>query len=89
MARIRLNRATVEKIAKKVPYDALEKKVLSNKFHDPIRTRGYLERGEFLDIVRWKSPRQQPNACKNSQEEVQKFARQAFSLRFHPLDINI
>jgi hypothetical protein len=73
-----LDRARVEKIAKLIAFDALEEKVFSDAFHGPIRDRRHLKLGEFVDIVRWKSPRQEPNARRNTAGDVEAVTRQAF-----------
>ena len=35
-----------------------------------VRARGYLKRGEFLRLCRWKTPRSQPRCAENSASQV-------------------
>ena len=43
------------------------------------RKRGYLDRYEFLEIARWKSPRTQPRCAENGEAFVEEVTRIAFS----------
>jgi hypothetical protein len=45
------------------------------------RARGYLERDEFLELCRWKTPRSQPRCEANSEEFVREVTRAAFGTR--------
>ena len=67
-----------------VPADAEVEKVGPS-----ARARGYLERDEFLELCRWKTPRSQPRCAANSEEFVREVTRTAFGTRNDELKIRV
>jgi hypothetical protein len=53
------------------------------------RARGYLQRHEFLEMCRWKTPRSQPRCEANSEEFVRDVTRTAFGTRNEELKIRV
>src|SRR5262249_17180441 len=53
------------------------------------RDRGYLERDEFLELCRWKTPRSRPRCEANSEVFVREVTRTAFSTRPDELKIRV
>lgn len=54
-----------------------------------VRDRGYLSRGEFLEICRWKTPRSQPRCEKNRDVFIEEVTRIALSTSDEELKIRI
>jgi len=69
-----LNRDIIESIAALYP-----DRVLADAFRHPIVNRGYLNKTELIEIVRWKSPRSETYAQRNSCEEVEEITLEAFA----------
>jgi hypothetical protein len=67
-----------------IPADAEVEKVGPS-----ARARGYLERDEFLELCRWKTPRSQPRCAANSEEFVREVTRTAFGTRNDELKIRV
>jgi hypothetical protein len=67
-----------------IPADAEVEKVGPS-----ARARGYLERAEFLELCRWKTPRSQPRCAANSEEFVREVTRTAFGTRNDELKIRV
>ncbi len=73
-----LNRDIIKSIAAK--YDAKhDLSVFADAFRCPIVNRGYLNMAELVEIVRWKSPRSETYAQRNSCEEVKEITLEAFA----------
>jgi hypothetical protein len=53
------------------------------------RTRGYLDRHEFLEIARWKSPRTQPRCAENDGEYVEAITRIALATSHEQVAIEV
>jgi len=75
-----LNRDIIKRVAAKYEIKDKEVELFSRDFGTPIRQRGYLQRGELLDIVGWKSARQTPNAGENEAKTVRCVTRFAFQI---------
>ncbi len=52
------------------------------------RNRGYLKRGEFIELCRWKTPRTQPLVRQNSADAVEAITRAALESRHEHVKIN-
>jgi len=53
------------------------------------RGRGYLERDEFLELCRWKTPRSQPLCETNREDFVREVTRTSFGTRNEELKIRV
>jgi len=62
---------------------------LRRRLRPVVRSRGYLNRDEFLEICRWKSPRTQPWCAQNDEFTVETVTRAAFTIRDESLKIDL
>ena len=81
--------------ASKVPYwagrylNGASDGALRNRLRPVVRARGYLTRGEFLEICKWKSPRSQPRCAQNDEFTVLTVTKAALDTGDEPLKIDL
>jgi hypothetical protein len=66
-----------------------EEEDIEKRITPSARERGYLQRDEFLELCRWKTPRSQPRCETNSDEFVREVTRTAFGTRNDELKIRV
>jgi hypothetical protein len=62
---------------------------LRSRLRPAVRARGWLERDEFLEICKWKSPRTQPWCAQNDAFTVRTLTKAAFELPDEALKIDL
>jgi hypothetical protein len=62
---------------------------LTERIAPRVRARGYLTRGEFLEVCAWKTPRSRPRVARNSAARVREATALAFGTRDERAKIGI
>ena len=87
MFRLRFPESDIARWA--VRYSYASDQHIEKEIAPAARERGYLNRGEFLDICRWKTPRIKSRCATNREEFIQEVTRIALSTQDEELKIRI